>query len=61
VILYFFGSTFGAGSVRGFAITLALGLVLNLFTAVIVTRTLLILAMHVLGDRLERRMWWIGI
>ncbi len=61
VILYLFGSTFGAGSVRGFAITLALGLVLNLFTAVIVTRTLLILVMQVVGDKLERRMWWMGI
>ncbi|NPV68965.1 MAG: protein translocase subunit SecD [Anaerolineae bacterium] len=61
VILYLFGSTFGAGSVRGFAITLALGLVLNLFTAVIVTRTLLILVMQVAGDKLEHRMWWMGI
>jgi preprotein translocase subunit SecD len=36
-ILYWFGS----GSVRGFAITLALGIVVSLFTAVTVTRTLL--------------------
>jgi protein-export membrane protein SecD len=41
LILYFFGGQFGASAVRGFAVTLLLGLVTNLFTAVIVTRTFL--------------------
>ncbi len=41
IILYFFGQTFGASAVQGFALTLGLGLIINLFTAVIVTRTLL--------------------
>ena len=36
-----FGQTPGASIVAGFAVTLAIGLVLNLFTAVIVTRTFL--------------------
>ncbi len=40
IILYFFGNAFGASAVQGFAITLGLGLIINLFTAVIVTRTL---------------------
>jgi protein-export membrane protein SecD len=40
-VLYAFGTSFGAGAVRGFAVTLALGLVINLFTAVTVTRTFL--------------------
>jgi preprotein translocase subunit SecD len=41
VILYFFGSNFGATLIIGFAINLALGVLISLFTAVIVTRTLL--------------------
>lgn len=59
-ILYLFGSTFGAGAVRGFAITLGLGLVLNLFTAIIVTRTLLVWIMRWTGDLLARRSWLLG-
>ncbi len=61
LILYFFGGTFGAGSVRGFAITLILGLLTNLFTAVIVTRTLLNVALTVVGDALRRNKWMIGL
>jgi protein-export membrane protein SecD len=41
LILYFFGGQFGASAVRGFAVTLILGLVTNLFTSVIVTRVFL--------------------
>ena len=40
-ILFWFGSTFGASIVKGFALTLALGVVISLFTALFVTRTLL--------------------
>jgi len=40
-ILFWFGSTFGASFVKGFAITLALGVGVSLFTAFTVTRTLL--------------------
>jgi protein-export membrane protein SecD len=52
-ILYYFGSTFGAGSVRGFAITLALGVVINMFTAITVTRTFMRTAFEWLGRKLE--------
>jgi protein-export membrane protein SecD len=38
-ILFYFGQAFAAGSVRGFAVTLALGVIINLFTAITVTRT----------------------
>jgi protein-export membrane protein SecD len=38
-ILYFFGGAFGASSVRGFALTLFLGVLISMFTAVFVTRT----------------------
>lgn len=41
LILYGFGNTFGASMVKGFSITLALGVGVSLFTAIIVTRTFL--------------------
>ena len=40
-ILYIFGNTFGASMVKGFAVNLALGVLISLFTAIIVTRTFL--------------------
>lgn len=43
-ILFWFGNQFGASIVKGFAVTLSLGVVTSLFTAITVTRTLLILA-----------------
>ena len=58
-ILYWFGSTFGASLVKGFALTLALGVLVSLFTAVLVTRTIL----HVFLDRVDftTRHSWFGI
>jgi preprotein translocase subunit SecD len=41
IILFWFGSTFGASIVKGFALTLALGVVISVFTAAFITRTLL--------------------
>lgn len=38
-VLYWFGNTFGASVVKGFAITLAIGVVLSMFTAVLISRT----------------------
>ena len=40
-ILFIFGNTFGASMVKGFSITLALGVIVSLFTSIIVTRTFL--------------------
>ncbi|MCG8346676.1 MAG: protein translocase subunit SecD [Chloroflexales bacterium] len=40
-ILLWFGSNFGVSIIRGFAITLGLGVLLSLFTAVVMTRTFL--------------------
>jgi preprotein translocase subunit SecD len=48
-ILYIFGNVFGASIVKGFSVTLALGVVISLFTATFVTRTYL----HVLLDSLR--------
>ncbi len=49
LILYIFGSSFGASMVKGFSFTLALGVGVSLFTAIIVTRTFL----HTLMDNLK--------
>lgn len=46
LILYWFGSTFGATIVKGFSLTLALGVAISLFTAIYVTRTLLTIAIR---------------
>ena len=40
-VLFWFGNTFGASTVKGFAITLAVGVLLSMFSAVFVTRTLM--------------------
>ncbi len=41
LILLWFGSSFGATIVQGFALTLLIGVAVSLFTAITVTRTLL--------------------
>lgn len=45
-ILFWFGNTFGATIVKGFSLTLALGVAISLFTAIFVTRTLLAVVMR---------------
>ena len=40
-ILFWFGSAYGATSVKGFALTLAIGVVISLFSAIVITRTFL--------------------
>lgn len=59
IILYLFGSAFGASMVKGFSITLALGVLVSLFTATTVTRTYL----HVLMDSLkaDEHPGWFGL
>jgi protein-export membrane protein SecD len=61
VILFYFGSTFGAGAVRGFAITLALGVIINIFTAITATRTFMRLAFDWFGEKLETSQPLMGI
>jgi preprotein translocase subunit SecD len=57
VILYWFGDQFGASLVKGFALTLALGVVVSMFSAITVTRTFL----HVLiGTPVMRHLWLFG-
>jgi preprotein translocase subunit SecD len=40
-ILIYFGATLGASIIQGFAVTLAIGVMVSMFTAIIVSRTLL--------------------
>jgi protein-export membrane protein SecD len=60
-ILFLFGQTPGASVVAGFAVTLAIGLVINLFTAVVVTRTFLGLMVALLRQPLRERAWLLGV
>ena len=53
VILYWFGEQFAASLVKGFALTLGIGVLLSMFTALTVTRTFLRLA---IGSPLTRRL-----
>jgi preprotein translocase subunit SecD len=41
IILFWFGGTLGAFMVRGFALTLFIGVALSMFSAIVVTRTFL--------------------
>ncbi|NWG15104.1 MAG: protein translocase subunit SecD [Chloroflexi bacterium] len=60
-VLFLFGQTPGASVVSGFAVTLALGLMLNLFTAIIVTRTFLYVLLAIFKKPAETRKWLMGI
>ena len=59
LILYWFGSTFGATIVKGFSLTLALGVAISLFTAIYVTRTLLTIALR--NFKPQNLETWFGI
>lgn len=60
LILFWFGSNFGASTVKGFAITLAIGVVVNLFTAITVTRTFIRFVFDLLADKLQEKHWLLG-
>ncbi len=53
-ILYWMGNAFGSSLIKGFALTLAIGVIISLFSAITVTRTFLRLAM---GTPLARPLW----
>jgi preprotein translocase subunit SecD len=59
LILFWFGSTFGATIVKGFSLTLALGVGISLFTAIYVTRSLLVLFLQ--GFKPKNYELWFGI
>lgn len=59
-ILFWFGSSFGASFVKGFAITLALGVAVSLFSAIVVTRTFLSISLDLIKQP-EKHLKWFGI
>jgi len=60
-ILYLLGSNFGASIVKGFAVTLAIGTVINVFTAITVTRTFIVFVFDLAGEALRDKKWLLGI
>lgn len=60
-ILAYFGSNFGASMVRGFAITLFIGVVVSMFTAVFVTRSFMENALSWIGEWVKKRPWLLGV
>ncbi|MFO7742288.1 MAG: protein translocase subunit SecD [Anaerolineae bacterium] len=60
-ILFYFGTNFGASIVKGFAITLALGVSVNLFTAVFATRTFMRYVAAGAGEWLSTRERILGV
>jgi protein-export membrane protein SecD len=60
-ILFFFGTNFGASIVKGFAITLAIGTIVNIFTAVFATRTFMRQVAASADKWLAERKWLLGV
>ena len=58
-ILFWFGSSFGATIVKGFSLTLALGVAVSLFTAIVVTRALMNLVLEYFQP--QDKVKWFGI
>lgn len=51
-VLYWFGNTFGASVVKGFAVTLTIGVLLSMFTAVTISRTFMRAVLSSAGRKL---------
>lgn len=58
LILWWFGSSFGASLVTGFAVTLLIGVLVSMFSAIWLTRTFLRIFM---GRRSPQRRWLFGL
>lgn len=58
-ILFWFGNTFGASIVKGFSLTLAVGVMVSMFTAIVVTRTFLHLVLDNINFTQHAR--WFGV
>lgn len=61
LILWVFGNSFGASMVKGFALTLAIGVGVNMFTAVTVTRAFVHAAFVLAGEKLRQTKWLLGV
>ncbi len=60
-ILWIFGRNFGASTVQGFAYTLAIGVLISMFTAVFVTRTFVRIFMGRSSAKLQKMKWLLGV
>ena len=60
-ILFFFGTNFGASIVKGFAVTLAIGTAVNVFTAVFATRAFMRQLAASASGWLAERKWLLGV
>ncbi len=58
VILFWFGSTYGASTVKGFAVTLALGVVISVLNATFITRVLLSYALDIFKTDANKAKWF---
>ncbi len=56
-VLYWFGNTFGASVVKGFAVTLTIGVLLSMFTAIVITRTFMRAFLSTAGTRALSSKW----
>ncbi len=63
LILYWFGDFTGTSTIKGFALTLAIGVLCSMFTAITVTHTFLRLMFLLTGGqrRLSNGGWWFGM
>ena len=57
VILFWFGDQFAASLVKGFALTLALGVLVSMFSAIVVTKTFL---QAMIGSSVMQHLWLFG-
>ena len=60
-VLWVFGNTLGASIVKGFAVTLFLGVAVSMFSAITITRTFLRTVFHLTGESLLNKKWLLGI
>lgn len=60
-ILWTFGRNFGASAVQGFALTLAIGVMISMFTAVVVTRTFVNVILGRAARWISDRKWLLGV
>lgn len=60
-ILFWFGSTYGASAVKGFAVTLFLGVLVSMFTAITVTRTFMRSILAFGRESLRNKPWLLGV
>jgi preprotein translocase subunit SecD len=58
IVLFLFGNSFGVSIIKGFALTLGLGIIVSLFSAIFITRTFLRL---VAPMGISRNLWFFGI